>query len=93
MLIYQSQQAAQRAERNWVTLTVADTGPGLSLHDQQRMFERFYRGQVACDYKVPGTGLGLAISHEMMNKLGGLLTVESEPGPGAAFTVWLKPAD
>jgi signal transduction histidine kinase len=41
---------------------------------------------------VPGTGLGLAISAQIMNMLGGTLTVDSQPGEGAAFTVWLKPA-
>ena len=54
------------------------------------MFERFYRGEAARDYKVPGAGLGLAIAHTIMRRLDGRLTVESQPGAGVTFTVWLK---
>lgn len=55
-----------------------------------RLFERFYREQTARNYQVPGTGLGLAISQEIIRRLGGSITVESEPGHGATFTVWLQ---
>ena len=80
-------------DRAWVTCTLRDTGLGISAKDQQHIFERFYRGAAASDYTIPGTGLGLSICHEIVNKLGGRITVESEPGHGAAFTVWLKPVD
>ena len=76
----------------WVTCTVRDTGPGISAKDRPHIFERFYRGEAAKDYAAPGTGLGLSISQKIVEKLGGRLTVESEPHHGAAFTVWLKPA-
>jgi signal transduction histidine kinase len=78
-----------RTEKSWVTLTVQDTGPGISPQEMPRLFERFYRGRAARNYKIPGTGLGLAISQEIMHKLGGFITVESQPHHGAAFTVWL----
>lgn len=74
----------------WVTLTVRDTGPGIAAKDLPRLFERFYRGEVGRRASAPGTGLGLAISREIMERLGGRITVESEPGQGAAFTVWLR---
>jgi len=54
------------------------------------LFERFYRGEAARDYKIPGAGLGLAIAHAALQLLGGRITVESEPGAGVAFTIWLK---
>lgn len=79
-----------RNEQAWGTLTIQDTEPGLSPQELPRLFERFYRGQAARNYKIPGTGLGLAMSKEIMRKLGGSITVESEPGHGAAFTVWLQ---
>ena len=79
----------------WVTCTIRDSGPGVSAKDRPHIFERFYRGEAAKDYTIPGTGLGLSICREIVDKLGGRITVESdgEPGHGAAFTVWLKPAE
>jgi PAS domain S-box-containing protein len=81
-----------RNSQSWVTLTVQDTGPGISSQEMPRLFERFYRGQAARNYKVPGTGLGLAISQEIIHKLGGFITVDSQLGHGAAFTIWLHTA-
>jgi signal transduction histidine kinase len=78
--------------QDWITVTVQDTGPGISAADQPHIFERFYRGEAARKSGAPGTGLGLAICRRVMEKLEGRLTWESEPGKGAAFSVWLKPA-
>jgi two-component system OmpR family sensor kinase len=74
----------------WITLTIADTGPGLSEQDRAHLFDRFYRGEAARDYVMPGAGLGLAICKTLIDKLGGAITVESDPGHGAAFTIWLR---
>jgi signal transduction histidine kinase len=82
----------QRDEQTWITITIQDTGPGISPHDHAHLFERFYRGEAGRKSGAPGTGLGLAISAQIMNKLGGFISVDSQPGDGAAFTVWLKPA-
>ena len=76
----------------WPTITVQDSGPGISARDWPHLFERFYRGEAARDYKIPGVGLGLALSKQIMDKLGGKITVVSQAGHGAAFTVWLPPA-
>ena len=77
----------------WATFTVQDTGLGISAKDLPHLFERFYRGEVGRKAGAPGSGLGLAISKEIVEKMGGRIFVESEPGQGAAFTVWLKPVD
>jgi PAS domain S-box-containing protein len=77
----------------WVTFTVRDTGPGIAAKDLPHLFERFYRGEVGRRASAPGTGLGLAISKEIMDRMGGRITVDSVPGQGAAFTVWLRPAE
>jgi len=79
------------AAQDWLTLTVRDTGPGIVARDLPHVFERFYRGEVGRKATAPGTGLGLAISKSIMEQLGGRITVETEPGQGTAFTVWLKP--
>jgi signal transduction histidine kinase len=86
---------ARRSDRDqtWVTFTVQDTGPGINAADLPRLFERFYRGDVGRRSGMPGTGLGLAICSDLTDKLGGHITVASQPGQGAAFTVWLKPAE
>jgi PAS domain S-box-containing protein len=75
---------------DWVIITVGDTGPGLDADELRHLFERFYRGRAARNYKVPGTGLGLAIAKEIVEKLGGRITVDSQPAQGSTFTLWLR---
>ena len=72
-----------------VRIDVADTGIGISPADQARIFERFHRASAP---DVPGTGLGLAIAREYVLLHGGDLTVESTPGTGSRFSVWLPGA-
>jgi PAS domain S-box-containing protein len=84
--------ARQLEGKQMVAFTVRDTGPGISPQDMSHLFERFYRGASGRQASAPGTGLGLAISQEIMKRLGGRITVESEVGQGAAFTVWLPSA-
>jgi signal transduction histidine kinase len=79
-------------QSNYVSVEVRDTGLGVAPEDLPHLFERFYRGEVGRRASAPGTGLGLAISKEIMERLGGRITVESEAGQGAAFTVWLRMA-
>ena len=62
---------------------VSDTGAGIALADQQRIFEPFV--QADSDGPKDGTGLGLAISREFVGLMKGALTVESTPGQGATF--------
>jgi len=80
------------AGQTWATITVKDSGPGISATDLPHLFQRFYRGEAGRKSGAPGTGLGLAISDKIIARLGGQLTVDSQPGHGAAFTVWLKTA-
>ncbi|MCX6032835.1 MAG: PAS domain S-box protein [Chloroflexi bacterium] len=83
----------QRSDgQTWVTLTVRDTGLGITPEDQAHIFERFYRGEAARQSATPGTGLGLAICQEIMQRHGGQITVESQVGQGSTFTVWLPAA-
>jgi two-component system phosphate regulon sensor histidine kinase PhoR len=82
-----------RDDQAWITITIHDSGPGISPHDLPHIFERFYRGEAGRKSGAPGTGLGLAISTQIVNKLGGWITVESQSDAGAAFTIWLKVAE
>jgi PAS domain S-box-containing protein len=76
----------------WATVSVADTGPGMTAEEQTHIFERFYRGGAAQRLNLPGTGLGLPICHEIVQRHGGHITVESAIGKGSTFTIWLPVA-
>ncbi len=69
------------------TLTVRDSGIGMTPDEQARIFERFY--QVGSPVAHVGTGLGLAYVHELVQFLGGQITVESKPEQGSVFRVRL----
>jgi PAS domain S-box-containing protein len=88
-----STELLSRENRDWIIFTVRDSGPGISSADLPHIFERFYRGEAGRGSGLPGTGLGLAICKEIVDRLGGHISVESAPGQGAAFTVWLRPAE
>ena len=66
-------------------IVVADTGPGIQLEEQEKIFKRYYRGSNTQDEQVAGYGIGLAICEEYAQLLGGRVWVESIPGQGASF--------
>jgi signal transduction histidine kinase len=72
-------------------IQVVDQGVGISLADQSRMFERFYRVDEA--RSRGGTGLGLAIVKSLVDGMGGDLTLQSKPNQGSTFSVYLPLVD
>jgi signal transduction histidine kinase/HAMP domain-containing protein len=71
-----------------VTLEVEDSGPGISPEVQRHVFDRFYRGE----RDAHGFGLGLAIVRESVRTLGGRIELDSSPGEGTVFRIFLTPA-
>ena len=75
-----------------VWIRVRDTGVGIPAEKQESIFEPFVQVGRSLTTAHRGTGLGLAISREMARGMAGDLTVESKPGEGSSFTVWLPMA-
>jgi signal transduction histidine kinase len=71
-----------------VWIQISDDGPGIPLAEQEKIFEPFYRGQQ--DRRVKqGMGLGLSIAKDLIQAHGGRIDVDSSPGVGSRFTVWI----
>ena len=76
---------ASRHNRDWITVSVQDTGVGIPQLEQARIFEPFYTTKG----NQGGTGLGLSVTYGIITDHGGQIDVVSQPGAGAKFTVWL----
>ena len=82
-------RVAGRVEGRQWTLTVSDNGPGIPPEHQERVFEPFYRLPRDEQSRVDGNGLGLAICREMVDQLGGKISLRSAVGEGTRVTVRL----
>lgn len=87
-------QKEERPDRVWITITIKDTGIGMSEAFQKHIFEAFSQekneeNHYVVEGCVRGTGLGMAISYLLMQQMGGHLQVKSTLGQGSCFTITL----
>lgn len=78
-------RVAATTENGHIRVTVADTGPGIDPRDQERVFEKFRQVGDTLTEKPRGTGLGLSICRQIVERHGGRIWVESQPGEGSTF--------
>jgi two-component system sensor histidine kinase/response regulator len=81
----QAQAETPRAPGVELLFSVRDTGPGVSADYRQRIFEAFTQADTSAARRHGGTGLGLTISARLVERMGGRIWVESEPGAGSTF--------
>ncbi|HVO72080.1 MAG TPA: ATP-binding protein, partial [Aggregatilineaceae bacterium] len=86
-------RAYQSDDQQWVGFNVSDSGLGIKKEEQDRLFTRFFRGEVGRKSGVSGTGLGLALAKEIVDRHHGRIELESDgDGTGTTFNVWLPAA-
>lgn len=74
---------------NWVSISIVDTGIGISSEDMPHLFDRFYRGRHVSQSTIPGTGLGLGVVREIVGLHGGTVTAVNNDRGGATFEIML----
>jgi PAS domain S-box-containing protein len=70
----------------WIIFTVSDTGRGIRQEDMPRLFGEYAQFDIKANHHIEGTGLGLSITKELVELMGGVISVESEYGKGSVFT-------
>jgi signal transduction histidine kinase len=77
------------ARNNWIKITVSDTGIAIKKHDLNKLFKAFSQLEDAKTKRYEGTGLGLTITKNLLDLLGGSISVSSKFGEGTTFEIYL----
>lgn len=78
--------------KEWVRVSVSDRGPGVAPEDRAYIFDPFYQSPLRDSSKPGGVGLGLSLTRDLMESMGGFVQLDSEPGPGARFSLFVPKA-
>ncbi len=81
-------EITSNTENQYGTITITDSGIGISKNDQKHIFDKFYRVSTGDLAKSRGTGLGLSLVKQLMEAQKGQISVSSEPGKGSSFTLF-----
>jgi len=81
--------SAREMDANWIEFAVSDTGIGIALEDQDRIFDDYTQIEGDHQMRIQGTGLGLPLSRKLAHMLGGQIVVTSTPGMGSTFALVL----
>ncbi len=76
-------------DSSWIVFSIADTGVGMQAETREKIFEAFNQGDGSIGRRYGGSGLGLSISKKLSEMLGGQIQVESLPGEGSTFSLFL----
>lgn len=82
-------ERVQHEGQDWITLSVRDTGIGMSKQQMDKLFQPFTQADASTTRKFGGTGLGLSLTRRFCRLMGGEVTVDSIPGAGSTFTLKL----
>jgi len=80
---------AQEAREITLVFCVSDTGQGMTREQLDKLFDEYTRFNIEANSTTEGTGLGMSITRQLVNMMNGDISVESEPGKGSTFSVWL----
>jgi signal transduction histidine kinase len=86
-------QIVARHYQNEVALAVRDYGPGIDAADLPHLFRGLRRGSGSLNKGPRGMGLGLMIAHELIERQGGRISVQSQVGKGSLFSIFMQGAD